>query len=67
LPGIKVLGGAEIFQVLVVSPHNERMFLPLQPVPLLLQRHLHREKLKILHIVIPLCGIETVGKEYVGM
>jgi hypothetical protein len=28
LPGFETLGGADIFQVLVVRPHYERMFRP---------------------------------------
>jgi hypothetical protein len=67
LPGIEALGGAEIFQVLVVGPHNERMFRPLQPLAPLLQRHLHHEKFMILHILVCLRGVEAVGEEGSGM
>ena len=62
-----MLGSVEIFQVLVVGPHNERTFRPLQPVPPLFQHHLHHEKLMIPHIVDPLRGIEAMGEEGEGM
>ena len=62
MPGIETLGGVAIFQVLVVGPHNERRFRPLQPVSPLLQNYLHNEKLLISHIVIPLRGVEAMGE-----
>jgi hypothetical protein len=55
------------YEVLVVFPHNERMFCPLHPVLPLLQWHLHRKKLKIPHIVVPLRGVEAMGEEGIGM
>jgi hypothetical protein len=36
-------------------------------LPPFLQHHLHREKLPIPHIVVPLHGIEAVGEEGAGM
>jgi hypothetical protein len=55
------LGGVEILQVLVVGPHDEWVFRPLQPVSTFLQRHLHSEKLTIPHIVVIFHGFEVVG------
>jgi hypothetical protein len=63
LPGVEALGSTEILQVIVVSPHSEQIFCPLQPVPPFLQWHLHREKLMIPHIVVPFRGVEAMGEE----
>lgn len=60
MPGVEALGGVEILQVAVVDSQDEWVFRPLQPVPPFLQRHLHREKLTIPHIVVLFRGVETV-------
>ena len=61
-PSVEALGSVEIFQVLVICPYYEWVFRPLLPVTPL-QRHLHRQKFPVTHVVIPFHGVEKMGEE----
>lgn len=54
LPGIQPLPYVDEGEIFMVSLDCKRLFYPLQPMLPLHQRHFHRQKLSVSHVVVPL-------------
>lgn len=67
LPGVQSLGGADILKAFVVRPHQEGVLGPLDPVPLFLQGHLHRQELPVALVIVGFCWLQPPGEKGAGV
>lgn len=67
LSGIQAVSCLEVGKVLAVCANNNRLFVPLQPVPPLLQHQLDGKKLPVAHVVIPFGPREMTGDKWCNL